>query len=892
MRISKCLWAGLAALAATAVARAQMVSVSLPAGSAVPLVSAAGMQPAPAELLLQQQAAQHASELGLPALAAELYRELLATPGGGDHDALTLALVTALLNDGQDDRIGEAAQALQGIPAAQRGAAWHLRAGLIDAVQKNFNGAQAEAALVKADQLSAADRGWFYFLQGQVVEAGGDAQKAQALYDQAVDAAVSDQERAQFALAKSQTELRAGPPKDGLMNELQHNVDKYQGTLTGYRYARQYAVALNAAGRKIDAVSLLRQQLLALPPGARTTADDFRLLLGLIAGPDTEPGRQALTELLRNGSDPLKQRIALQLLGRAASQPGPQRDAFRRLLDELIAASPPHPILDELLLFHAQMNLADKKYPLAMDDAQALLTKFPGSALKPAALGVELGVVWEERRWRLAADYATKARDALPPGRGELHAQLNVLVAEAWFRAGDFRNAADAYAAVLNERPAGIDAGALIFQRVQAEIEAGRLDTAQALADQFAGEPDFARSENRWKMEWNLARALEAQGETKAALARVERLLGATGAAGLSTDLRVRMAWLQAHLAFEGDQPEQALKLAGALADSLAGAGGAGVPEELKTTIISLELLQEAEADFKLQRADAALELLKKLRVDYPRSEAAVYSYIVEARFDTDKNDLVNAQVQLTRLADAAEADKAPGSPYTYYAPYALYLAALNAESLGQDTNLEEANRFIERLVSKYPDSDLVFYARLKQGDLFRKLNQFGPAQHAYEDLVNKYPQHADVLVAQMALADCHSAQAANDPAHAESAAVIYESLQDRPDAPAELRVEAGCKLGRSQMQRGQLADAQKTWWQLVNGFLLDESKAASLGATGRYWMGRVLLELGDSLEQEQTESALEQAREAWLLIERYQLPGLALAQARLARYLPAEARP
>ena len=48
--------------------------------------------------------------------------------------------------------------------------------------------------------------------------------------------------------------------------------------------------------------------------------------------------------------------------------------------------------------------------------------------------------------------------------------------------------------------------------------------------------------------------------------------------------------------------------------------------------------------------------------------------------------------------------------------------AALQAERRGQDANFAEANRLIEDLVKKYPSSDLVFYARLKQGDLLRKL--------------------------------------------------------------------------------------------------------------------------------------------------------------------------
>ncbi|HTB81887.1 MAG TPA: tetratricopeptide repeat protein [Opitutaceae bacterium] len=871
MLFPKCLWSGLAALAAVAVARAQ--TVSLPGGPPAPLVSAGEVRPAPAELLLQQQAAQHALELGLPSLAAEIYRGLLAVPGG-DRNALGLSLATALLDDG---RVDEAEQALQGIVTG-RDSAWHLRAGLIATVRKSFEVAKAEAAVVKPEQLGAADRGWFYFLQGQLADAAGDAQQAQTLYDQAAGAAVSDQQRAQFALAKSEAELRAGAPNDSLVGELQRNVDKYQGTLTGYRYARQYAVALDAIGRKIDAVALLQRQLLALPPEARATTDDFRLLLGFIAGPETEPGRRALTELLRNGSDRAKQRIALQLLGRAAAQPGAERDAFRRLLDELIGAPQPHPILEDLLLFRAQVNLADKNYALALGDAQMLLEKFPGSPLKPAALGVQLGVAWEQRRYRLAADYASQARAALPPG--EAHAQLGVLVAEAGFRAGDFGNAADAYAAALNERPAGIDAGALIFQRVQAEIQAGRLDSAQTLIDQMTKDSAFD-TVNRWQAEWNLARALEAHEQTAVALVRVGRLLGESGAAALPAALRVRMAWLQARLAFEAGQSEQALKLAGALADSLAGAGGTDIPAELKTQVISSERLQEAEADFKLQRTDAALGLLKKLRDDFPQSDATVYSYIIEAKFHADNNDLVDAQALLTKLAD--------DFPASDYAPYALYLAALNAERREQDANLEEANRIIERLVSKYPQNDLVFYARLKQGDLFRKLNRFGPAQQAYEYLVNNYAQHPDALVARMALAACHSAQATNDPAHAESAAAIYESLQDRPDAPVELRVEAGCRLGLLQVQRGKPDDARTTWWRLVDEFLRDGTKAAELGATGRYWMSRALLELGNSLEQQQK---LEQAREAWLLIGRYQLPGEALAQARLARYLPPEAKP
>ena len=171
-----------------------------------PLLTASEVRPAPAELLLQQQAAQHALELGLPAVAAEIYRDLLAVPGG-DRAALTLALTTALLDDG---RVDEAEQALQGIVAG-RDAAWHLREGLIAAVRKNFDAARIEAAAVKPEALGPADRGWFYFLQGQLADAAGDGAKAQAFYGQAEGTAASDLQRAQFALAQTRGRAARGP---------------------------------------------------------------------------------------------------------------------------------------------------------------------------------------------------------------------------------------------------------------------------------------------------------------------------------------------------------------------------------------------------------------------------------------------------------------------------------------------------------------------------------------------------------------------------------------------------------------------------------------------------------------------------------------------------------
>ncbi len=867
-----------------------LVVLVAPLGAQAPLNPPVPLVPPPAatsagENALTLAAADRAVEMGFSTVAAGLYRNLLAEPGG-DRARLTLGLATALLDDGQG---AEAEQALRAY-TGPRNAAWHLRIALAAAQQQKIAGARAELAAIKGDEVAAGDRAWYLYLQGLVADAAHEDNRAKEFYQQAEAAAASSLARARFVLVREQALLRLGRVTEAEAEVQRKNLEQFQGRKVSYGMARTYAAMLDALGHRGEVVALLQRQLATMPAEERDEKDSTRLVLGLIADAADGAGRNALGELLRDGTDRDRQRIALQLLARASGR-DPARADFRRRLDSLIGQASPHPILEDLLLFRAVQSLADKNYAPAEDDARALLQRFPGSPLKAHALGVLTASAWEQVRYRTAADNAAKARAELPPG--PVRAQLGVLVAEAWFRARDFRSAADAYAATLGEPPAGMAKGDLMFQRVKSEIEAGSLDTAQKVLDDLARDPAFDPV-NLWQSEWNLARALQVHGQTAAAYARVNRLLAAPRPPGnqLPGELRARMAWLQARLSLDAGQAEQTLKLVDALPAAME-----GVTAELRGEIAGTSALLKAEASFSLGREAAALELLAKLRKDFPRSDAAVKSYLAEATHYASQDKTVEAQQLLTRLAEEFK-----GSPY---APYALYQAALQAERRGQEGNLVEANRLIEDLVNRYPQSDLVFYARLKQGDLLRKLNQFQQAQQVYESLVNNYPQHKDMILAQLALAECHHAQAASDPAHAESAIVLFEHLRDRIDAPVDVRIEAGFNLGYLYMRRSAAAHekgeaareqenvrrAQEVWWKdVVHEFLLKEpTSAAQLGPKGGYWMARTLIELGALFEQQEK---LEQAKEAWLLILQQQLPGEDLARARLERFKIPEAKP
>ena len=846
-----------------------------------PVPLAAASAPASAgESSLALASAQRAQALGFASTAVALYRSMLGQPGA-DLGRLTLDLSGALLDDGDVAGAGKVLDAYTGA----RGAGWHIRAGLVAAESQKFDQARSELAACRFEDLEPAERGWHLFLQALLADATNEPVRASGLYQQAANAAVSDLQRARFLLAEEQVRLRHGGVTETQVDLDRKNAAAYQGQKIGYGFTREYAVALNALGRRQQAVDVLQGALRTLPAEERAEIDHFRLLLGLVAGSSSAVGRHELFELLASGSDVDRQRVALELLLRN-SESGPQRVELGERLDRLIGEPHPHPILESLLICRAELGLAQAHLGLgdsaslharSEDDARALLEKFPGSPLKAHAYAVLAGSAWEQHRYRTAADYASKAAAELPAG--QVRSEFAVLVAEAWYRAGDYRNAADAYAAALRAPPQNVAPCILMFQRVQSAIGANALSNAVSVLDEMSPNPAFD-AEDRWQAEWNLARSLEAHGRTAEAYVRVNRVLSGSSA-GLPQELKARMAWLQARLSFDAGKPEETLRLVDALA-----ASASGLPASLGDDIAGTGLLLRAQANFALARDGDAGQALQKLRADFPRSDSAVYSYIVEADRYAQQDKVIDAQRLLTKLADDF-----PASPY---APYALYQAALQAERLGADANLKEAYKLLENLVTNpaYARSDLIFAARMRQGDLLRELNQFPQAQQMYELLVNNaVPSQgseaaSDVILAQLALAECHNAQSANDTSHADSAKRIFRDLVERVDAPPDVRVEAGYNLGKI-LSRADPDKAQAVWWSdVIDAFLTKPGASDALGPKGRWWLARTLLDAGLLYEKQ---GRVEEAKHAWTLVLSSGLPGQDSAKEQLARFnLPA----
>ena len=815
-------------------------------------------------------AGDDALEAGLPSLAKRFYRKVLQNEEVPDdlRRPVALRLASVLISEG---RLDDAQEVLDLEAGLIQEAPLGLRIAFIELGRGQWGRAASQIEEVSPSQLPPSDLPWYDLLKGLLAERRGRHEEAVVAFEQARERSQGPAQRAQIETFIVRNQLLRGQVNEALVNRLSKRVKRFEGESVGYQLAREHAIALEWLGRRSEALQVIQRQLNSLPKKEHLHRDSFLLLVGLIAGPESLEGEQALQELVRNGKDTDLQRAALYLLAEKGME-GASGTSFENFLTELIEVHPTHPLLDGSLYLKAYLLSKDRRLDEArqlLDGETGLIQQFPSSSFKKKALRLLASIAWqrEEPRYRTAADYLNRLRALMP--EGPRRSLLSVLAADCYFLNGDYESASEAYRIALEEWPEAPSAERLLFQQILSEIKIGRLEKATAVMDQMASSLNVSV---RWRSEWNLLKALKDEGEVAKALERIEYLLNLDEKENLTIQLQVRLLWLQARLWKETEQISKIPLLADALLALLANLPDATLSKEQRAEVTAHILLLKAEALIASEATlDAGMQLLESLRQRYPATETAAYAYLVESRYWASVNRLVDAQQLLVQLADSY--------PDSNLAPIALYEAALDADLRGLATTYQEALELLERLSTNYRESPLVFYARLKQGDILRNLNNFGAARQIYESLIQQYPDHPERAAAELYRADCLLAQVARGAASLSEAAAAFERLFDLPNLSVDLRVEAGWKWASTLVRRKAFSRAEEVYWELLSRFLKNDEYKAQLGGSGRYWMTRVSLDLAALLEQQDKES---EARKVYGLIIEYGLPGEALVRAKL----------
>jgi len=838
-----------------------------PALPEAPLAASA----APLTALLPQSwmldAGVDAMNSGLPAMAESFLTQVLAKPEAltkEDRERAALALSAAQLSLRQfpDAKATLARWVNLDNPAAR------LRVALMDYQEGDIKAAGQTLSAFKMDALPPPERSWWLLLEGLIRESEGQTALAEKSFESARAAAATSVDRALFDTAISRAKILSGTATPAMVEVLRKKVEENKSTRMEAQFAKELAVLLSQLGRKDESLAVLQGQIDSLGPDARDEKDQMRLLYALIDGEYTSQAREALQDILKGKGNREIQQNALYMLARSP-QWRMEPDGFLNFLSETLAQTPDHGLSDEMLLMIAQINLDFGRLDAAEAAAAKLLSDYPASTGKNRALRLlaQIAMRRDPPRYRVAADYLNRLRGELPEGAGR--AQLSLLLADLYFLNADYANANALYAELMKLENPPLSRGELLFREVLSAVRAEKLDEAAAQLDN-ALKLGGIDAENQWRARWSLLQALQENGRSKEALERLRRLLASDGDGKIPTSLRLRLLWLEAQLTLATGRTQEAPVLAQKLVLMVDSLPEKAVSKEDRVRVLTNALLLEGQALLAGGKTDAAAKAFARLRADYPDTDPAMLSYFVEARHLAADGLLADAQQRVMRVAEKY--------PKNNYAPAALYEAAVLAEGQGTVAAYEQATALLDSIVRLYPDSKYVFFARLRQGDLARKLNDFGAALIVYDSLLASHPDHPERARVEMARADTYLALSAKDLSKYGAAEGAFERLFALPDLSPDTRVEAGFKWGFALERAGNLAGARQAYWLVISRFLRDNG-APKLEETGRYWMARCVLQLGDLLTGQ---GNLSDARTVYALVGEYALPGAKVARSRL----------
>lgn len=816
----------------------------------------------------RRDAAQLALRQGFSELARQLIVAALEDRGcpPSEVEPLRLDLASACLNlnDGEG-----AIQALDGLDLGHPPVA--LRRAQADYLLRDYEGASERLRGFLPSALPLADRSWYLLVQGLLLQVKGEGEAAAQLFLMATEQASLPMLKAQFQLMRLRGELEHREVTEDLITQLRATARSTQGQVLGFETRRLLGIAFFRMGRAEEGISEL-EALLQEPSGTDVRRRrELYLILGLMLGDQSGRGRLALRELLSGSADLGLQRNALRLLAVAPFK-GQFETEYRGFLDQLLAAPQRHPLFDELLIARAAYAAYRKDFETTERDAERILEEMPGSALIPEALRLLAYANWGRTppRYRTAASYLDRLRGRVQSAseRGRIFVQMG----DCFFLNGDYANASEAYASAGQEGSVPGETPWL-FQQVMADILSDRLDVAANVLD-MAESMNHAR---RWEAEYNLLDALRERGEMDAAFRRIRMLLEDDGVVALDPLLKVRFLWMEARLALDAGRVAEVPELADRLIAWLGNA--ADFKPADKAAVESHALLLKSEALLRLGLRAEGLAVVNDLRVRFPDSGPEMLSYLMESRLAAGENSVVAAQQSLIALADRF--------PKSRYAPIALWEAALLAEQRGLDSAYREAMGFLDRLLRSFPTHSLVFYAKIKQADLSRKLNDFGTALALYENVLAEFPDHPERYRAELSRGDCLLARGSASRESLVAATVVFDRLFEDFRVPSDAAVESGYKWSTALRQRGLGNETKEALFLVKVRFFDDPELSVGLGTQGRYWMARTLLDLATLLETEGSLESLELAGQVYRQLANSGLPGRAIAESRLRELVP-----
>ena len=434
--------------------------------------------------------------------------------------------------------------------------------------------------------------------------------------------------------------------------------------------------------------------------------------------------------------------------------------------------------------------------------------------------------------------------------------EFRFISADCYFLNNDFSVAAKIYEKLFASMKS--KSGFILNRAIKANLKCDDYKTAIILLDSAYPNKDISDDEI-WNGEWKIISYLREKNLLEIAKTRIEKSIKSVR----SKSLLIKMQWLSARIAEELGEIENAISQCDNILNTLQTNGIKDV--QTRKIVASNAMLMKARCLESLNKIDGengAMALYKKLREQYPLSDASKVSYLYQARMEASLGNFVNAQQLCRTLADA--------DPNGTYAYTAITDIAKYSKKIGTPQNYKMALSMLDKLCNTSPKDPRNFYARITQADILRLLNAFADARKLYEEIINQYNSHPEIHLAWFGLGNC--ALALKLPTN--EAVTIFERLYALPSASVAIKAEASYNCAKALDDAGRKSEANEIRW-LTSIQLLSQNPTP----VAKYWISKNLFNLAEKLSKD---GKKRDAQATYEMIVKHKLPSYATAEDRL----------
>lgn len=858
----------------------------------------------------QMELADDALTIGLTATAADLYSKLLTLPqlSERERENATIGLSTALI---ERAKFKEALEVLKSIPSSP---AKSLREAMLALLDDHYSAASQSIEKINPAQLAPQDVAWLHAVRGLIASYQGDTTRMNQSIAEANQSVVSEIQKQRIEILNYRSQIVAGKIDDALIATLREKVKQNTDTPNAFAYQRSLALALARQNLKSEAASVLTSSAQRSP----SEQAEAELLAGLILGIETSAGRKALMQVAKNPAVTSLRLTALRALVAAAaeSKPSETQSIANEIYDFLMQQNegqtqyicPRDPaVLDAIHLARAQLMLIAGNREKARQAASDLIKDVPASPLAREATRTLALAAWGDGSFRLASSLL----DTLAEGKvGIPRDVLRTVSADCLFLAGDYALAEKAYATIQNETEGADLAISAFHQRILSLLQtANDNKTWSQAADiiQQTQKSSKIPAERIWIAVWCLVEDARKANQPETAGQLLERLNPLLS--NLSVDYNLRFNWQRALIALAKHDTENTLKIADSIAQQL-NQLPADASAELKENAPALRghiSLLKVRTTLGTKNAAGLLEL-ENIRKQYGKVSATAASYLVEGRYLAALGRHAEAQERFLELAQNFQGEDATMAEFAELGLYeAAEEAAIQAPTAGEG-KLKEAVEILEKFSDSFPKSSLIFIATLRRAELLRMLGDFNRALLVLNGLIREKPDHPMRAQAEIARADTlfglselrRERNGQLDRQRVSLAVAAYENVASAWAKDADVLAEVRYKLALALLERAKAeskTDATNTRLEarnvLLNTFAalksVKNSTELTYGTSGRIWLSRSILLLGQLYEEEgDTQEALSTYR---IIVElnrllpagEIRLPGQNAAESKLA---------